>query len=130
MPADWPIALRRYCRIETPEGKLRAVLFGDAVHGTTLTGDNYQLCGDYAGFAQEYVQERHPSVQAMFLMGCAGDANPYPRGSVALARATARRWEKRSAESWRANFNPSADRCESPSTKWNSRYKLRLRART
>jgi hypothetical protein len=73
-------------RIDTPEGKLRAVLFGAAVHGTTLTERNYELCGDYAGFAQGYVQDKYPSVQAMFMIGCAGDANPYPRGTVALAR--------------------------------------------
>jgi hypothetical protein len=74
-------------RIDTPDGRLRAVLFGAAVHGTTLNGDNYELCGDYAGFAQAYVEEQHPSVQAMFMIGLAGDANPYPRGSMALARA-------------------------------------------
>jgi neutral ceramidase len=73
-------------RIDSSDGKLRAVLFGAAVHGTTLTGNNYELCGDYAGFAQSYVQEKHPSVQAMFLIGCAGDADPHPRGSMALAR--------------------------------------------
>lgn len=73
-------------RIDTPDGRLRAVLFGAAVHGTTLGGDIYDLCGDYAGFAQEFIQEKYPSVQAMFLMGCAGDANPYPRGTMALAR--------------------------------------------
>jgi neutral ceramidase len=73
-------------RIDTPDGKLRAVLFGAAVHGTTLTDKNYELCGDYAGFAQAYVEEQHPSVQAMFMIGCAGDANPYPRGSMTLAR--------------------------------------------
>ncbi|HTU17188.1 MAG TPA: neutral/alkaline non-lysosomal ceramidase N-terminal domain-containing protein [Gemmataceae bacterium] len=74
-------------RIDTPEGKLRAVLFGAAVHGTTLTGNNYELCGDYAGFAQAYVEQKLPSVQAMFMIGCAGDANPYPRGTMELARA-------------------------------------------
>lgn len=73
-------------RIDTPDGKLRAVLFGAAVHGTTLGGDIYDLCGDYAGFAQSYVEEKHPSVQAMFMIGLAGDANPYPRGTMALAR--------------------------------------------
>src|SRR5207247_6667135 len=30
--------------------------------------------------------ERHPSVQAMFMIGCAGDANPYPRGKMELSR--------------------------------------------
>jgi hypothetical protein len=73
-------------RIETPEGKLRAVLFGAACHNTTLTQNNYELCGDYAGFAQEYVRQRHEGAEALFLLGCAGDANPYPRGSMDLAR--------------------------------------------
>jgi hypothetical protein len=62
------------------------VVFGAAVHGTTLGGDNLQLCGDYAGFAQAQFQERHPGVQAMFMLGCAGDANPYPRGTMEMAR--------------------------------------------
>jgi neutral ceramidase len=73
-------------RVDGTDGKPRAVLFGAAVHGTTLGGDNYQLCGDYAGFAQAYVQERFPKAQAMFMLGCAGDANPYPRGTMELAR--------------------------------------------
>jgi hypothetical protein len=73
-------------RIDGPDGKPRAVLFGAAVHGTTLGGDNYQLCGDYAGYAQAYVQEHYPGTQAMFILGCAGDANPYPRGTLELTR--------------------------------------------
>ncbi|HEY7327441.1 MAG TPA: neutral/alkaline non-lysosomal ceramidase N-terminal domain-containing protein, partial [Gemmataceae bacterium] len=73
-------------RIDKPDGRLRGVLFGAAVHGTTLGGEIYELCGDYAGFAQDYVEKKHPSVQVLFIMGCAGDANPYPRGTMALAR--------------------------------------------
>jgi hypothetical protein len=73
-------------RIDAPDGQLRAVVFGAAVHGTTLTDRNYELCGDYAGFAQAYVEEKHPGVQAMFMLGFAGDANPYPRGTMELAR--------------------------------------------
>jgi neutral ceramidase len=72
-------------RIDNPDGTMRAVLFGAATHGTTLGADNYQLCGDYAGFAQAFVQAKHPKVQAMFMLGCAGDSNPYPRGTMALA---------------------------------------------
>jgi len=34
-------------------------------HNTTLTQTNYNLCGDYAGFAQAYIQERHPGAQAI-----------------------------------------------------------------
>jgi hypothetical protein len=73
-------------RIDAPDGTLKAVLFGAAVHGTTLTDRNYELCGDYAGFAQAFVQEKNPSAQALFMIGCAGDANPYPRGTMELAR--------------------------------------------
>jgi hypothetical protein len=73
-------------RVDDPDGKPRAVLFGAAAHNTTLGGDNYQVCGDYAGFAQAHVEKQHPKVQAMFILGCAGDANPYPRGSMELAR--------------------------------------------
>jgi hypothetical protein len=73
-------------RVDSAEGQLRAVLFGYACHNTTLTQTNYNLCGDYAGFAQAYVQERQPGVQAMFMIGCGGDANPCPRGTMANAR--------------------------------------------
>ncbi len=73
-------------RVEGADGKPRAILFGAASHNTTLGQDNYQVCGDYAGFAQEYVQQRYPGVEAMFMLGCAGDSNPYPRGTMELAR--------------------------------------------
>jgi hypothetical protein len=73
-------------RIDSAEGKPLAVLFGAATHNTTLTQDNYQISGDYAGFAQTYVQEKYPKTQAMFMLGCAGDSNPYPRGTMELAR--------------------------------------------
>ena len=73
-------------RVDSAEGKLRAALFGYACHNTTLTQTNYNLCGDYAGFAQAYVQEREPGAQAMFMIGCGGDANPYPRGTMPDAR--------------------------------------------
>jgi hypothetical protein len=73
-------------RIDTAEGKLRAILFGYACHNTTLTQTNYNLCGDYAGFAQAFIEERQPGAQSMFMIGCGGDANPYPRGTMADAR--------------------------------------------
>jgi hypothetical protein len=73
-------------RIDSPDGKLRGVLFGAAVHNTTLIPSNYELCGDYAGFAQAYIEEQNPACEALFMLGCAGDADPYPRGSMKLAR--------------------------------------------
>jgi hypothetical protein len=71
-------------RVETPEGKLRALVFGYACHNTTL--QYYRWCGDYAGFAQAYLEEKHPGMQAMFWIGCGGDANPLPRGTLELCR--------------------------------------------
>ncbi len=73
-------------KIAAPDGKLRALVFGAATHNTTLTGDEYRISGDYAGFAQEYLQKHFPGVQAMFVLGFAGDSNPYPRGTIELAR--------------------------------------------
>jgi len=71
-------------RITGENGKLRAVLFGYACHNTTLA--LYDWNADYAGYAQTYIQESHPGVTALFLMGCGGDQNPYPRGSVELCK--------------------------------------------
>jgi hypothetical protein len=82
-PADRSVPV---LRVDSHDGKPLAVLFGAATHNTTLGGDNYQICGDYAGFAQAYVREKFPGAQAMFLLGCAGDSNPYPRGTMDLAR--------------------------------------------
>mgnify|MGYP000916298426 CR=1 FL=1 len=65
-------------------GTQRAVLFGYACHNTTL--QFFQFCGDYAGFAQEYLETDHPGTTAMFVMGCGADQNPYPRSTVELAQ--------------------------------------------
>ncbi|MCL4190470.1 MAG: neutral/alkaline non-lysosomal ceramidase N-terminal domain-containing protein [Thermoguttaceae bacterium] len=64
-------------RVSDAEGKLVALLFGYACHNTTL-GD-YLYRGDYAGYAQQYLEELHPGATAMFMAGCGADQNPYPR---------------------------------------------------
>ncbi|MCH5376194.1 MAG: neutral/alkaline non-lysosomal ceramidase N-terminal domain-containing protein [Planctomycetes bacterium] len=63
---------------------LTAVLFGYACHATTLSFQ--QLCGDYPGFAQQYIEESHPGTVALFLNGCSADQNPYPRRTLELAQ--------------------------------------------
>jgi hypothetical protein len=73
-------------RVEGPDGKLRAVLFGYACHNTTLGQDYYQICGDYAGYTQQYLEDDHPGAVALFMTGCGGDQNPYPRGTLEMAR--------------------------------------------
>lgn len=71
-------------RVAEPGGELRAVLFGYACHNTTMGFRKW--LGDYAGYAQQYFQEDHPGVTAMFLTGCGGDQNPYPRSELKYAR--------------------------------------------
>lgn len=71
-------------RVETTDGELRAVVFGYACHNTTL--GFYQFCGDYAGFAQQYLEEAHPDVTALFVTGCGADQNPQPRRTLELAQ--------------------------------------------
>lgn len=73
-------------RVEAPDGTLKATLFGYACHNTSL--GFYNWCGDYAGFAQEYLQEHRTGFTALFLMGCGGDQNPYPRRSDVVPGVT------------------------------------------
>jgi len=71
-------------QVRRPGEKSDAILFGYACHNTTL--GVYQFCGDYAGFAQQYLEEDHPGTVALFMIGCGGDQNPYPRSTVDLAQ--------------------------------------------
>ena len=73
-------------RVDGDDGRLRAVVLLYACHNTTLGGNVYEIHGDYAGFAESALEARHPGAAAMFMMGCGGDANPHPRGTVDLAR--------------------------------------------
>src|SRR5262249_13493914 len=57
---------------------------GYACHNTTL--QFYEWCGDYAGFAQLELQQKHPEATALFFMGCGADANPLPRSKVELCQ--------------------------------------------
>jgi len=68
------------------DGKLRAILLSYACHCTTLGGDFNQVCGDWAGYAAEDLEGEHPGAIALVALGCAGDANPDPRGTLDLAR--------------------------------------------
>lgn len=67
---------------------LRGVAFGYACHNTTLSSvtkppeePRYLINGDYAGFAQQTLQAMYPNAVAMFVNGCSGDQNPYPRNN-------------------------------------------------
>jgi hypothetical protein len=72
-------------RVESPQGKVRGILFGYACHNTTLTGEFYEFSGDYAGYAQQAVEKAFPGAIALFIAGCGADINPYPRSKLELA---------------------------------------------
>ncbi len=67
-------------------GKPLAILFGYACHNTTLRPDMMKIDADYAGYAQDRIEADNPGAVAMFVTGCAGDADPHPFGTVAMAK--------------------------------------------
>ena len=71
-------------RVDDAQGGLRAVLFGYACHNTNMGFRKW--LGDYAGYAQEYFEKDHPGTTALFMMGCGGDQNPYPRSELKYAQ--------------------------------------------
>lgn len=78
---DLPVLL-----VTDKQGKLRAVLANYACHCTTLGGDFNRICGDWAGFAQEYLERDHPGATVLVAIGCGGDANPSPRPGLENAK--------------------------------------------
>lgn len=72
--------------ITDAKGDTKSILFTYACHSTTLSSTTvppdepvYMINGDYPGFAQKILQEAYPTATALFLNGCSGDQNPYPR---------------------------------------------------
>lgn len=64
-------------RVTGRNGKTRVILFGYACHNTIMSF--FKTSGDYAGYAQKFLEEDHPGAVAMFMMGAGGDQNPHPR---------------------------------------------------
>ncbi|MEO5802422.1 MAG: neutral/alkaline non-lysosomal ceramidase N-terminal domain-containing protein [Verrucomicrobiota bacterium] len=66
--------------------KIRALLVNYACHCTTLSDAPNQICGDWAGYAQEYLERDNPGAIAMTIIGCGADANPHPRPGIENAK--------------------------------------------
>ena len=69
--------------VRAPDKSFRVIVFGYACHNTVL--DDYQINGDWAGYAQAELEKKYPGALAMFVQDCGADANPLPRRSVDLA---------------------------------------------
>jgi len=64
--------------VHEPDGKLKAVFTNYACHCVTLS--DFQISGDWAGYAMDHIQRRNPGCEALISIGCGADANP--RGGV------------------------------------------------
>ncbi len=69
-----------------PKDKLLALVFNYACHCTTLGPQHNFVCGDWAGYASEFLEQRHPGIVALCTIGCGADANPVPRTGLAYAK--------------------------------------------
>ncbi len=56
------------------KGKVRAIYVNYACHCVTLS--NNKVSGDWAGFAQEQIQDDFPGAVALVSVGCGADSNP------------------------------------------------------
>jgi len=77
-PSDFSVPV---LAVRTPEGRLRAVVFGYAAHTSALT-QSYLYSADYCGVTQRALEAAHPGAAAMFIQGCGSDQSAVPRGSV------------------------------------------------
>lgn len=69
------------------DGKVRAILVNYACHCTTLNPGANAVHGDWAGFAQQMMEEDHPGSVALTMIGCGADANPKARDSAQAKKA-------------------------------------------
>jgi hypothetical protein len=73
-------------RVQGAGGKTLAIVFGYACHNTSHRADMMRIDPDYAGYAQDRIEADNPGAVALFVTGCAGDADPHPYGTLDLAR--------------------------------------------
>ena len=66
---DLPVLMAR-----TAKGGIRAIYTSYACHCVTLS--NNKISGDWAGYAQEWLQKNHPGAVALVSIGCGADQNP------------------------------------------------------
>jgi hypothetical protein len=87
-----------------PDGALRAMFATYACHCTTLGGEFNQICGDWAGFAEEAFEREHPGAIALVSLGCAADANPDPRSKLEHAQQYGQEIATAAGKLWTGNL--------------------------
>ena len=83
-PRDWEVPV---LRISDLEGNLRAIAFGYACHGTSISANGfYQISGEYMAYAREHIRSVYPQAIPIYLTGMGADQNPSPRGDIMEAK--------------------------------------------
>ena len=67
-------------------GKTIAIWANYACHCTTL-GSRNRICGDWAGFAGESIENDHPGSISVVTVGCGADVGPQPSRGLADAKS-------------------------------------------
>ena len=62
-------------KIRDKSGKIIAIMLAYACHPVVLGADNRQWTADYPHFVRAALERAHPGAMALFITGCAGDAN-------------------------------------------------------
>ena len=82
-------------RVRDVAGDPMAVITAYACHPVVLGADNRIWTADYPHYVRERLEAAHPGAMALFLTGCAGDANTghSTHASISLASSTYRSFE-------------------------------------
>jgi hypothetical protein len=86
-------------RIRDAAGGLMAMITAYACHPVVLGADNRLWTSDYPHYVRERLETANPGAMALFLTGCAGDANTghSAHASISLASSTYRNFESAQA---------------------------------
>ncbi len=83
-PVDWDVPV---LKISGTNGDVRAILFGYACHGTSISENQwYIVSGDYMAYARQQLEAHFPGAIAVYLTGMGADSNPSPRKTVLDAK--------------------------------------------
>lgn len=72
-------------KVENGAGDIIAIIFGYACHPTATPVEEYKWSGDWPGYAQLQLEKMYPNATALFFLGAAGDIDPMPRQTMAVA---------------------------------------------
>ena len=73
-------------RVTDKHGNILAVLANYACHCTAISGKLTKVCGDWAGYTQQFIEEQFPGATALIAIGCAGDQRPAKRFGLEFAK--------------------------------------------